>query len=112
LKANAVDKAGKQYNFSRSAQEKRKRERIKMPIRRYLKKGAVFAPKTLSALGEALEATAKILEIGEEEKKRETVAKFLLRLAEKDDSLDAAALRDKAVEALGGVAYRDVPAKP
>ncbi len=80
-----------------------------MPIRRYLKKGAIFAPKTLSALGEALEATAKILGIGEDEKKRQTVAKFL---AEKDDSLDAIALRNKAVEALGGVAYRDIPAKP
>jgi hypothetical protein len=77
-----------------------------MPVKRYVvEDGVVFTPKTLSAMGKALEATAEILGIGGDEKQRQTVAKFLFRLAQEDDSLDAAALRDRAVAALGGVAY-------
>jgi hypothetical protein len=44
----------------------------------------------------------EILGVGSDEKKRETVAKFLLREAQQDQSRDAATLRDKAVAALGG----------
>jgi hypothetical protein len=36
---------------------------------------------------------------------RRAVAKFIIRLAQEGASLDAAALRDRAVAALGGVAY-------
>jgi hypothetical protein len=85
-------------------------ERIKMPIRRYVKKGAVFTPQILSAMGQALEATTKILGIGSDELRRQAVARFLIRLSQEDGSLDATTLRDKAVVALGGVAYRDTPA--
>jgi hypothetical protein len=80
-----------------------------MPIKRYLEQGAVFSPKTLSALSEALEASTEILAIGNDEKQRQIVAKFLLRVAKEDDNLDAAALRDKVIESLGGIAYRDMP---
>jgi hypothetical protein len=83
-----------------------------MPIKRYVEEGAVFAPDTLSAMSQALEATAEILKLGSDEKKRQTVAKFLIRLAKEDAKLDAATLRDKAVAALGGVAYRDAHAIP
>ena len=82
-----------------------------MPIRRYVEDG-VFTPKTLSALGQALVATAEILDVGRDEAKRRAIAKFLIRLAQEDDSLDAAALRRRAVAALGGVEYCDVPAIP
>jgi hypothetical protein len=76
-----------------------------MPIKRYLKKGVVFAPQALSAMSRALEETSQILGIEGDEKKRQAVAKFIIRLAGEDDSLDAMALRDRAVAALGGVAY-------
>ena len=76
-----------------------------MPIRRYLEKGVVFTPQALSAMSKALEATTEILGIEGDEAKRQAVAKFIIRLAREDDSLDAAELRDKAVAALGGVAY-------
>ena len=82
-----------------------------MPIRRYVEDG-VFTPKTLSALGQALVATAEILDVGRDEAKRRAIAKFLIRLAKEDDSLDATALRRRAVAALGGVEYCDVPAIP
>jgi hypothetical protein len=81
-----------------------------MPIRRYMKKGAVFTPQAISAMSRALEATTEILEIGSDEAKRQAVAKFIIRLAREDDSLDAAALRDRAVAALGGVTYLTIPA--
>ena len=81
-----------------------------MPIRRYVEDG-VFTPKTLLAMGQALEATAEILDVGRDEAKRRAIAKYLIRLA-KEDSLDAAALRRRAVAALGGVEYCDVPAIP
>jgi hypothetical protein len=75
-----------------------------MPIRRYVEEG-VFSSEALSAMGKALEATTDSLGIGNDETKRRAVAKFLIRLMQEDDSLDATALRDRAVAALGGVAY-------
>jgi hypothetical protein len=85
-------------------------ERIKMPNRRYVEKGVVFTPQALSAMGQALQATTETLGIGSDELRRQAVAKFLIRLAREDGSLDATTLRDKAVVALGGVAYRDMAA--
>ena len=76
-----------------------------MPIRRYVEKGVVFTPRALSAMSKALKATTEILGIEGDEAKRQAVARFIIRLAREDDSLDAAELRDKAVAALGGVAY-------
>jgi hypothetical protein len=76
-----------------------------MPITRYLKKGFVFEPQALAVMGKALEETSQILGIDGDEKKRQAVAKFIIRLAQEDGTLDAAALRDRAVAALGGVAY-------
>lgn len=76
-----------------------------MPIKRYVETGVVFAPQALSAMGKALEETSPILGIEGDEKKRQAVAKFIVRLAKEDDSLDAATLRDRAVAALGGIAY-------
>ena len=72
-----------------------------MPIRRYVKNGVVFTPQALSSMSRALEATTETLGIGSDEAKRRAVAKFIIRLAQEDDSLDAAALRDRAVAALG-----------
>ena len=82
-----------------------------MPIRRYLEEG-VFTPKTISEMSKALEATVEILGIGRDEAKRRGVAKLIIRVAKEDDSLDAVALRDRAVAALGGAAYSDIPANP
>jgi hypothetical protein len=76
-----------------------------MPMKRYVATGVVFAPQALSAMGRALEETSQILGIDRDEKKRQAVAKFIIRLAQEDGTLDAAALRDRAVAALGGVAY-------
>ena len=76
-----------------------------MPIRRYVEKGVVFTPQALSAMSKALEATTEILGVEGDEAKRQAVARFIVRLAREDASLDAAELRDKAVAALGGVAY-------
>jgi hypothetical protein len=76
----------------------------KMPIRRYVEEG-VFTPQALSAMSTALEATMEILGLDGDEARRQAVARFIIRLARKDDSLDATELRDKAVAALGGVAY-------
>ena len=76
-----------------------------MPIRRYLEKGVVFAPEALSSMGNALEETAELLGISSDEAKRRDVARFIIRLAREEDNLDAAALRDRTVAALGGVAY-------
>jgi hypothetical protein len=61
-----------------------------MPIRRYLEKGVVFTPEALSAMGKALAATTETLGIGNDETKRRAVGKFIIRLAQEDDSLDAA----------------------
>ena len=75
-----------------------------MPIRRYVEKG-VFTPQALSAMSKALEATTEILRIEGDEAKRQAVARFIIRIAREDNSLHAADMRDKAVAALGGVAY-------
>jgi hypothetical protein len=83
-----------------------------MPISRYLEKGLVFTPEALSAMGKALEATTETLGIGNDETKRRAVAKFIIRLAQEDDSLNATALRDRAVAGLGGVAYCVLPGIP
>jgi hypothetical protein len=65
----------------------------------------VFTPQALSAMSTALEAAMENLGLGGDEAKRGAVARFIIRLAREDDSLDAAELLDKAVAALGGVAY-------
>jgi hypothetical protein len=83
-----------------------------MPIRRYVGEG-VFTPQALSEMNRALTDTAEILGIGSDENQRQAIAKFIIRLAREDDSLDAAELRDRAVTALGGVAYSAArPASP
>jgi hypothetical protein len=74
-----------------------------MPIRRYLEQGVVFTPEALSSMGKALEETTEILGISSIEANRRDVARFIIRLAQEDDTLDAAALRDRTVAALGGV---------
>ena len=76
-----------------------------MPIRRYVQEGAVFTPQALSAMSQALTDTVEILGIGSEEAKRRDVARFIIRLMQEDGSLDAITLRDRAVAALGGIAY-------
>jgi hypothetical protein len=82
-----------------------------MPIRRYVDDG-VFSPKTISEMSKALEETTAILGISGE-KQRQAVARFIIRLAGEDNSLDATTLRDRAVVALGGVAYSaTIPASP
>ena|ERR1700704_2715424 len=83
-----------------------------MPIRRYLEQGVVFTPEALSSMGKALEETTEILGISSVEAKRRDVARFIIRLAHEDDTLDAAALRDRTVAALGGVAYCALPGIP
>ena len=83
-----------------------------MPIRRYVEKGVVFTPQALSAVSKALEATTEILGVEGDEAKRQAVARFIVRLAREDASLDAAELRDKAVAALGGVAYLAIVQAP
>jgi hypothetical protein len=83
-----------------------------MPIKRYVKKGLVFTPQALSSMGKALEETTEILRIRGDETKRRNVARFIIGLAQEDNNLDGAALRDRAVAALGGVAYCAVPGPP
>lgn len=83
-----------------------------MPIRRYVEKGVVFTPQALSAMSKALEATTEILGVEGDEAKRQAIARFIVRLAREDASLDAAELRDKAVAALGGVAYLAIAQAP
>jgi hypothetical protein len=82
-----------------------------MPIRRYLGEGGFFRPQTVSALSKAMVETTEILGIEGDEIQRQAVARLIIRLAREDASLDAAALRDRAVAALGGVAY-SIPANP
>jgi hypothetical protein len=76
-----------------------------MPIKEYAKDGSVFEPQALWSLGKALEETSERLGVRGDEKKRLAVAKFIIRLAQEEGNLDAAALRDRAVAALGGVEY-------
>jgi hypothetical protein len=82
-----------------------------MAIRRYLGEGGFFRPKAVSAMSKALVETTEILRIEGDEKQRQAVARFIIRLAREDASLDAAALTRAAVAALGGVAY-SIPASP
>jgi hypothetical protein len=76
-----------------------------MPIRRYLGEGSFFRPSAVSAMSKALVETTEILGIGGDEKQRQIVARFIIRTAKEDGSLDAAALRDRVLAALGGVEY-------
>jgi hypothetical protein len=63
-------------------------------------------------MSKALEATIEILGIEGDEAKHQTVGRFIVRLAREDASLDAAELRDKALAALGGVAYLAIAQAP
>jgi hypothetical protein len=72
-----------------------------MPIRRYVEKGAVFTPQAISAMSKALEGATEILGIAPDGKQRQAVAKFIIRLAQEDGSLDAAALRDRGRSGIG-----------
>jgi hypothetical protein len=88
-------------NFLPCARErKRKRER-KMPIRRYLGEGGFFRPQAVSVMSRALVETTEILGIKGDERKRQAVARVIVRLAGENASLDAATLRDRAVAAFG-----------
>jgi hypothetical protein len=113
--ANALLKAASHLTqspgdtISCCAEERAQREELQMPIRRYVDEG-VFSSEALSAMGKALEATTETLGLGNDETQRRAVAKFIIRLAQEDNSLDAAALRNRAVAALGGVAYCAPPA--
>ena len=71
-----------------------------LPIRGYVESGEVFTPEALSAMGKAFEGAAETLGVGSDEMKRLVVAKCIIRLSQEDESLDAAALRDKTVAAL------------
>jgi hypothetical protein len=84
-----------------------------MPIKRCVEKGVVLAPQALSAMGKALEETTQVLGIEGDENQRQIVARFIVSIAQEDDSLDAAALRDRVFAALGGIAYSaTIPASP
>jgi glycerol kinase len=72
-----------------------------MPVRRYVEQGVVFTPEVLSAMSRAFTAAIEALEIGGDEMKREAVAQCIVQLAQEDGALDAAALRDRAIAALG-----------
>jgi hypothetical protein len=82
-----------------------------MAIRRYLEEGGFFRPQAVSAMSKALEDTSQILGIDGDEKQRQIVARFIIRISQEDDRLDAAALRDRVLAALGGVAC-SIPASP
>jgi hypothetical protein len=73
-----------------------------MPIRRYIKHGVTFTPRTLASMSRALEATTEVLGIDGDEAKRRDVARFIIRLEQEDGNLDEAALRDRTVAALAG----------
>jgi hypothetical protein len=72
-----------------------------MPIRRYVEHGVVFTPEVLSTMSNAFTAATEVLEIGGEIK-RAAIARFIIRLAQEDGNLDAAALHDRAVAVFGG----------
>jgi hypothetical protein len=67
-----------------------------MPIRRYAEEG-VFSSEALSVMGKAFEAAIWTLGPECDETKRESVARFIIRLAQSDRSLDVAALHRRAV---------------
>jgi hypothetical protein len=71
-----------------------------MPIRRYVEEG-VFSSEALSAMSKAFEAAIWTLGPECEETKREAVARFIIRLAQSDRSLDVATLHRKAVTEFG-----------
>jgi hypothetical protein len=71
-----------------------------MSIRGYVG-DCVFAPEALSAMSEAFEAATEILGIGRDEIKRRAVARSIIRLAREGCDLDATAMRDRAVAAMG-----------
>jgi hypothetical protein len=73
-----------------------------MPIRHYIGEG-VFTPQAISSMSEALTETTRILGIAGDETQRQIVARFIVRVASEDDSLDAADLRERVFAALGGV---------
>ena len=73
-----------------------------MPINPYLKHGAVFTPEALAVMGKAFDGAAAALGIDHNESKRETVAQFIIELALSRKDLDATALRDQTIAALGG----------
>jgi hypothetical protein len=77
---------------------------LEMPITAYLPtSGATFGPEAVASMTKAFEDAVSVLGIGSrDETKRETVARFILHLAEIDGGLDSATLRDKAIVALGG----------
>ena len=81
-----------------------------MPIRRYVEHGVVFSPDVLSIMGKALEDATTALGI-EDEIKRQAVAKFIIRLTQEDEDLDAASLRDRAVARFGGPTREDEDAR-
>jgi hypothetical protein len=82
-----------------------------MPIRRYLGDGGFFRPQAVSVMSRALVETTEILGVKGDERKRQAVARVIVRLAAENTGLDAATLRDRAVAALGGVRY-STPANP
>jgi hypothetical protein len=72
-----------------------------MPIRRYLEHGVVFSPEALAAMGKAFQAAIWTLGPECDETKREAVARFIIRLAQSDRSLDVAVLHRRAVAEFG-----------
>jgi hypothetical protein len=74
-----------------------------MPIGRFVEDGVVFSPDDLSAMSKALEETSRILGIEADENQRQIVARFIIKIAQEDDKLDAAALRERVFAELGGV---------
>jgi hypothetical protein len=78
-----------------------------MPMNAYLPtSGPVFDPETVGNMGKAFDSAVAILGIDpRDEAKRTAVARFIVRLAEIEDGLDEATLRDKVILALGGSTY-------
>ena len=71
-----------------------------MPIRRYVEEG-VFTSEALSVMGKAFEAAIWTLGPECDETKREAIARFIIRLARNDISLDATSLHRRAVATFG-----------
>jgi hypothetical protein len=71
-----------------------------MPITRYIGPGVAFGPEAISTMSKAFEDAVTALGIGDDKTKREAVAQFILKIAEKDMNLDAKDLRDRTVDAL------------
>jgi hypothetical protein len=69
-----------------------------MPIRGYVKNGVAFMPEEVSAMSEAFEGAAETLGIGHDEMKSRS---SLFSWPKRTGTFDAAALRDRAVAALG-----------